>query len=102
MIKQTLILCVAWIGLAGQAAAQTTNGDPRAGKKLADKACMACHISMFGGDGSKIYTRADRKVKNMRQLQSQVRTCNTNVGAGWLPEEEAHVAAYLNETYYRF
>lgn len=79
-----------------------TGGDAKIGKQLAQKACMACHTSMFGGDGSKIYTRSDRKVKNMRQLASQVRTCNTNVGAGWLPEEEAHVAAYLNETYYRF
>lgn len=101
-MKPTLILTALLALLAGQAAAQTANGDPRAGKKLVEKACMACHTSMFGGDGSKIYTRPERKVKNMRQLLSQVRSCNTNIGAGWMPDEEAHVAAYLNETYYRF
>ena len=101
-MKHALITAALLAAFAGQAGAQTANGDPRAGKKLVEKACMACHTSMFGGDGSKIYTRADRKVKNMRQLLSQVRTCNTNVGAGWMPEEEAHVAAYLNETYYKF
>lgn len=88
------------LGLANVGQAQS--GDPKIGKKLVEKSCMACHVSMFGGDGSRIYTRPDRKVKNMRQLMSQVRTCNTNVGAGWMPEEEAHVAAYLNDTYYRF
>lgn len=77
-------------------------GDPRIGKTLADKSCNACHISMFGGDGSKIYTRPDRKVKNAQQLLARVRICNTNAGAGWYPEEEMHVAAYLNMNYYHF
>ena len=30
-----------------------------AGKILHDKSCISCHARMFGGDGSKIYTRAD-------------------------------------------
>lgn len=100
MRLQTAIFAGLLLGWGSAAHAQT--GDPKLGKKLVEKSCMACHVSMFGGDGSRIYTRPDRKIKNMRQLMSQVRTCNTNVGAGWMPEDEAHVAAYLNDTYYRF
>lgn len=78
------------------------NGDPHAGKALTEKSCTACHVSMYGGDGSKIYTRPDRKVNSPEQLKSRIRACNNNSGAGWFPEEEAHVAAYLNATYYHF
>lgn len=102
MMKYSLCTALLLAAVALPVSAQTAAGDAKIGKKLTEKACMACHTSMYGGDGSKIYTRSDRKVRNMRQLMSQVRSCNTNVGAGWLPEEEAHVAAYLNETYYRF
>lgn len=78
-------------------------GDQKTGKTLHDKSCIACHASKFGGDeGSKIYTRADRKANNKQQLASRVNSCNNLVGAGWFPEEEAHVAAYLNNRYYRF
>lgn len=77
-------------------------GDPRIGKALTEKSCKACHVSMFGGDGSKIYTRPDRKVKNASQLITRIRACNTNAGAGWFPDEEMHVAAYLNLNYYHF
>ncbi len=83
-------------------AAPVAKGDPKIGKALHDKACISCHASMFGGDGSKIYTRADRKVQNAQQLAARVSACNANTGAGWFPEDEAHVAAYLNQQYYKF
>ena len=75
-------------------------GDAKIGKTLHDKSCIACHASKFGEDGSKMYTRADRKVTSSQQLSARVKACNNNVGASWFPEEEAHVAAYLNATYY--
>jgi mono/diheme cytochrome c family protein len=83
-------------------AAPFANGDPKTGKALHDKTCISCHASMVGGDGSKIYTRPDRKVKNAAQLTARISACNANTGAGWFPEEEAHVAAYLNQKYYKF
>jgi len=83
-------------------AAPDASGDAKAGKTLHDKGCVGCHVNMFGGDGSKIYTRADHKVKTKQQLAAQVSACNANVGAGWFPEDEAHVAAYLNQQYYKF
>jgi len=78
-------------------------GDQKAGKTLHDKSCIACHASKFGGDeGSKIYTRTDRKATNKQQLAARVKACNNNVGAGWFPEDETHVEAYLNNRYYHF
>ncbi|MDO9188494.1 MAG: cytochrome c [Sulfurimicrobium sp.] len=77
-------------------------GDAKIGKTLHDKSCIACHASKFGDNGNNIYTRADRKATNKQQLTARVKACNNNVGAGWFPEEEAHVAAYLNTSFYNF
>jgi mono/diheme cytochrome c family protein len=86
--------------LAALPAFAADDGDAKIGKTLHDKSCVACHASRFGEDGSKMYTRADHKVSSKQQLNARVKACNNNVGAGWFPEEEAHVAAYLNATYY--
>jgi cytochrome c len=83
-------------------AAPFDKGDPKAGKALHDKACVSCHRDMFGGDGSTIYTRADRKTRNAQQLAARIAGCNANTGAGWFPEDEAHVGAWLNLQYYKF
>ncbi len=83
-------------------AAPFAKGDPKTGKTLHDKSCLSCHTSMFGGDGSEMYTRADRKVKTADQLAARVSGCNANTGAGWFPEDEVHVDAYLNHQYYKF
>ena len=100
-----------WVGLltAGLLAALPAAADPFAkadaakGQQLvAQGKCNACHVSLVGGDGTGIYTRADRKVKTASGLLSQVRTCNTMLGTNWYPEEEENVAAYLNQTYYKF
>ena len=77
-------------------------GDAKVGKTLHDKSCLSCHVSMVGGDGSPIYSRLERKVKSPQQLQARIRNCNANVGANWFPNEENHVAAYLNLQYYHF
>jgi len=103
MIMKTLtaLFCSALL-VGGAHAAPVAKGDAEAGKILHDKACTSCHVRMFGGDGSKIYTRADRKAKTAQQLAARISGCNANTGAGWFPEDEAHVAAYLNKQYYKF
>ncbi|MCD6704934.1 MAG: cytochrome c [Thiobacillus sp.] len=88
--------------VGGAHSAPVAKSDSAAGKILHDKACISCHARMFGGDGSKIYTRADRKAKTPQQLAARISGCNANTGAGWFPEDEAHVAAYLNQQYYKF
>jgi hypothetical protein len=77
-------------------------GNPAIGKAMVDKNCIACHASQFGGDGSAIYTRENRKVKTSAGLLAQIRNCNTMIGLKWFEDEELHVASYLNKTYYKF
>jgi len=77
-------------------------GDAKIGKQMVDKYCISCHASSFGGDGSGIYTREDRRVKTAKGLIGQIRNCNTNLGLKWFEDEELHVASYLNKTYYKF
>lgn len=77
--------------------------DIQKGEKLVQESkCNACHVKLVGGDGTAIFTRANRRVKSAAGLLSQVRTCNTMLGTNWFPEDEENVAAYLNQTYYKF
>lgn len=77
-------------------------GDPRIGEKLVQEKCVACHVRLAGGDGSAIYTRAERKVNSPTSLRQRVAVCNAQLGSGWFPEDEEHAAAYLNQRYYKF
>jgi len=76
--------------------------DAKAGKKLHDAKCIACHQRLAGGDGSDIYTRIDRKIQTPQALLQRIAACNAQVNAGWFPEDEAHAAAFLNLQYYKF
>jgi len=76
--------------------------DLNAAKPLHDKACTACHIRMYGGDGSKMYSRDGRMLSNKLELLQRVASCNAMVNAGWFPEDEGNVAAWLNKHYYHF
>ncbi|HEY3328088.1 MAG TPA: cytochrome c [Novimethylophilus sp.] len=101
-MKRSLIAC-ALLGLATAASADPfAAGNPKIGKQMMDKNCTSCHVSSFGGDGSAIYTREDRIVENASGLLARIRTCETNLGLKWFEDEELHVAAYLNQTYYHF
>lgn len=97
-----IFLTIALFTAANSHAEPFEKGDAAKGKALADKQCVSCHVQMFGGDGSGVYTRADRKVKNDKQLAARISGCNSNTNAGWFPEEELNVAAHLNKTYYHF
>jgi hypothetical protein len=35
-------------------------------------------------------------------LLTQVAACNSQLNTGWFPEDEEHVAAFLNRDYYKF
>jgi cytochrome c2 len=84
-------------------AAPFPKADAAAGGKLFNEAkCNACHAKTFGGDGSSVYTRADRRVKSADALIKQVRACVTQLNVQWFPDEEENVAAYLNQRYYKF
>lgn len=77
-------------------------GNAAAGKALHEKKCADCHVGRFGGDGSKIYTRSDRRVTSASGLAQQITVCNSMLGNELFPEDEANLGAYLNQTYYKF
>ncbi len=77
-------------------------GETGAGKAIVDRDCVACHAQKFAGDPDQMYRRADRRIKTPGQLLAQVQACNVNLGKGYFPEEEEHIAAYLNIEFYRF
>ena len=102
-MKHWLAGCAALLFVCLVSAAPFPKGDPKVGKDLFDKAkCDACHASMMGGDGSRLFTRPEHKVKSADALLKRVKFCANQVGAQWFPEEEEHVAAYLSQQYYHF
>ena len=76
--------------------------DLQVAKGLHDKACSSCHTRMYGGDGSKMYTRDGHMLSNKLELLQRVAACNSQVSANWFPEDEGNVAAWLNQQYYHF
>lgn len=100
MKKLICLLC--FFSVQASANELFAKADVAAGKALHEKNCISCHTSSYGGDGSAIYTREYNKVKTSKGLIAQVRNCNTNIGLKWFEDEELNVAAYLNQTYYKF
>ncbi len=97
----------ALFAVSGAASAETQPapfraGDTQAGRTMVDRDCVACHAQRFAGDPDRMYRRADRRIKTPAQLLAQVQACNTNLGKGYFPEEEEHIAAYLNLEFYKF
>ncbi len=100
-MKYTLLTCL--LLLSNIVLAEPfAKADDVAGKALVTINCVACHDESHGNDGSKIYTRDNRKVTSSQGLAAQVRNCNTMLGLKWFEDEEANVAKYLNKTYYKF
>jgi len=97
-----LFALIATCSLAlAQAPAAFGKGDAKIGAAMHDKDCVACHVRRVGGDGTHMYTRPDRRVTTPAQLKAQIAVCNAELGAGYFPEEEDHVAAYLNLRHYK-
>jgi len=78
-------------------------GDPAEGRKLvAESGCETCHHNKTMGDAKAIYLRKDRKVNSLAQLKARVALCNSELGLKLFPDDEEHIAAYLDEAYYKF
>lgn len=96
LMTALILLCVT---TAAQAA-PFPGGNAQAGEKLFNQyKCSSCHAAMLGGDGSAMFTRADRKVNTPTELVEQIRVCSGNVGAHLTTQEEQHLGAYLNRYY---
>src|SRR5215204_3319412 len=96
-MRSTLLALLACMPMAVLAA------DPAQGKKLvAEKKCETCHNNKTLGDAKAVYLRKDRKVTSIEKLKAQVAACNSELGLQLFPDEEEHIVAFLNETYYKF
>lgn len=71
-------------------------------QRLHDSLCTSCHIKRYGGDGTEMYLRADRKIHDRAALDKRVAFCNKMTGAGLSPEDEKNISAYLEQRYYKF
>ncbi len=99
----------ALMGALGAPAAGAAETDPFHGanvvqgqKFYTDLKCAACHAERMMGQASAMYTRADRKVHNPKQLLAFTQMCVTQLNHDLFPEEVKDIAAYLNQTYYKF
>lgn len=57
--------------------------------------CLDCH-------STDVFTREDRKVKDLAGLESKVRQCDAGLSTNWFDDQIMDVVAYLNATYYKF
>lgn len=85
-----LLTCTLILGTGLVQAADIENGND-----LHFEHCTGCH-------DSSVYTREDRKVRDLAQLGRQVRFCKDTIGVTWFDDEVADVIEYLNATYYHF
>jgi mono/diheme cytochrome c family protein len=101
-IVASAVTAGALLAAAAFAQQSPSPGDPAVGKLLHDKDCVACHARRYDGDATQIYLRPEHRVKTPAQLRAQVAYCNTQLGTGYFPDEEEHLATYLNSQYYKF
>ncbi|MCK5813869.1 MAG: hypothetical protein KAH03_06410 [Cocleimonas sp.] len=88
------IMTMCGLILAGSALAE---GNSSNGKKIYSKSeCLRCHQT------NQLFTRKDRKVKTLPQLNSQVRKCDTQLNTHLFHDEIEDVVAYLNQAHYKF
>ena len=100
-MKKYLFLLLLAVGAAH--ADPFTKGNAENGKKLIDKYdCNSCHKGKMGGDGSAIYTRANRIVTGADILIDRMEQCSGAIGKQLTEQEKLDLAAHLNQTYYHF
>jgi mono/diheme cytochrome c family protein len=94
MILIGIVLAISQLSVAA--------GDAKRGKALHSENCISCHANAFGGDGTAIYTRPDRKIESYEGLETQVTRCKTALDVAWPQDQIDDVVTYLNETFYKF
>jgi mono/diheme cytochrome c family protein len=76
-------------------------GEPKAGASLFEAKCAGCHVRMFG-NVPKAFLRENRKVKDAPTILAWVQRCNNANQLKLGREDEEHLAAYLNDAFYKF
>ena len=91
-----------FIAAVASAAAHAAPDAAEGRKLIEEKRCETCHHNKTLGEAKAIYLRRDRKVTSLPKLKAQVAACNTELNLGLFPEEEEHIAAFLDGEYYKF
>ncbi|MEJ2387488.1 MAG: hypothetical protein P8Y27_09375 [Chromatiaceae bacterium] len=66
------------------------------GQRLHDRYCLSCH-------GTDVYTRPNRKIRSLDQLETQVGRCIKGAAKVRLtPGQTAAMIQYLDKTFYHF
>lgn len=93
---------LAGVAVAGMAAADEVllPGDAGKGKSLYDAKCVACHVSLVGGNGTALHTRSNRRIQTPEGLLAQVNGCNQQLKAGLSPAQIKDIVAYLHQAFY--
>ncbi len=90
-----LFTCLVW-------APTSATADPGRGETLHEEHCIACHVSLTGGDASGLYTRENRRINSYPSLHTQVQRCELAQGLQWFEDDIDAVAGFLNSRFYRF
>lgn len=98
MRRILVLLPLTWLAGPALAAPSAAEG----AKLVQEKRCETCHNNKTLGDAKAIYLRKDRKVTSWEKLKAQVAACNSELNLQLFPDDEEHIAEYLNQTYYKF
>ncbi len=91
----TILLLTSLASSAALASTDQGAPDPANGEQLVSQNCTRCH------DDS-VYTRPNRRIKNLPALGKQVRFCKDTIGITWFDDEVNDVIYFLNDKYYHF
>ncbi len=89
-MRNIILFLVATGFTASAIAVDIKNGDT-----LHADNCTRCH-------DTSVYTRANKRVKTLPKLGTQVRMCKDNLGITWFDDEVEDVTGFLNTNYYHF
>jgi hypothetical protein len=98
----TLAMAIPLQAAVAAAPVPSASGSSELGTPLSHPSCVDCRVRRLGGDADRVYFRGERRARTPAQFLAQVGYCSAELGAGYFPEEEEHIAAYLNKQYFRF
>lgn len=64
-------------------------------KSFVNGKCLGCH-------GPEMFTRSQRRVNSLKELETQIRMCDANLGTTLFDDDIKAVVNYLNDEYYKF
>ena len=92
MIKITMTICSLLLVNSVYA-----DGNASKGQKIyVASECVRCHQT------NEMFTRANRKVKTLPELNAQVRRCDAQLSTNLFDDEIEDVVTYLNQKHYKF